>query len=160
MTIPMNMPVADDELEIVRTFDAPAATLFAAWTRPEHFARWIGPEGFDCPEVSIDLRVGGTYRATIRSEERGWNRFGGVYREIEPNRRLVFTFSWDNDGQSHGVETLVTVTFEERDGRTVQTLHQRGFANIERRDSHVGGWTSCLDKLAAFAAYIAREHIA
>ena len=153
---------ADDELLITRTFDAPAAVLFAAWTRPEHFVRWFGPMDFECPEVSIDLRIGGAYRATIRSPTRGENRFGGVYREIVPNRRLVFTFVWDNEGPSHGVETVVTVTLEERDGKTVQTLHQRGFADVERRDSHVGGWTSCLEKLATYAPrnaiQIAREN--
>ena len=61
----------------------------------------------------------------IKSPRNGENRFGGVYREIEQDRRLVFTFAWDNDGPSAGVEILVTITFEERDGKTIQTFHQR-----------------------------------
>ena len=76
------------------------------------------------------------------------------------NKRLVFTFTRDNDGPSAGVETLVTITFEEKGGKTVQTFHQRPFLNVERRDSHVGGWTSAFDKLAAYAAQIAKEHSA
>ena len=108
----------------------------------------------------IDFRVGGTYRAMITSPARGENWFGGVYREIVANKRLVFTFTWDNDGPSAGVETLVTITFEEKGGKTVQTFHQRPFLNAERRDSHVGGWTSSFDKLAAYAAQIAKEHSA
>jgi len=63
-------------------------------------------------------------------------------------------------GPSAGVETFVTITFEEKGGKTVQTFHQRPFLNAERRDSHVGGWTSSFDKLAAYAAQIAKEHSA
>lgn len=153
----MNLTLANEELVIERTFDAPAATLFALWTEPGHFCRWMGPAGFECPEVTIDLRVGGRYRANIRSDRHGDNRFGGVYREIEPERRLVFTFAWDSGGPSDGHEMLVTLTFEERDGRTVQTFRQQMFRTVESRDSHRGGWHEAFDKLAAYAATIARE---
>jgi uncharacterized protein YndB with AHSA1/START domain len=77
-----------------------------------------------------------------------------VYREIEQDRPLVFTFTWDNDGPSTGVETLVTITFEERDGKTVQTFRQKPFLSVERRDSHV------FDKQHAYAAKTAKEHTA
>jgi uncharacterized protein YndB with AHSA1/START domain len=153
----MRAHLADDELLITRTFDAPAALLFALWSQPKHFKRWMGPHGFDCPEAEIDFRVGGTYRAMIKSAEHGENWFGGVYREIEPNKRLVFTFRWDNEGPSAGVETLVTITFAERDGKTVQTFHQAPFISVERRDSHVGGWTSAFDRQQAYAETLASE---
>ena len=155
----MGARLADDELRITRSFDAPAALLFALWSKPAHMKRWMGPANFTCPEIEIDFRVGGAYRGMIESAEHGENWFGGVYRAIERNRRLVFTFAWD-DGPSAGVETLVTITFEERDGKTVQTFHQRPFLSVERRDSHVGGWTQAFDKLAAYAARIAKEHTA
>lgn len=153
----MNASLNDDELLITRSFDAPASVVFAMWTDPEHFRRWMGPGTFTCPEVEMDVRVGGRYRAMIESPEHGENRFGGVYREIEPGRRLVFTFAWDNDGPSAGIETLVTIAFEERDGQTVQTFHQRPFRNVERRDSHVDGWTSAFEKLARYARKITME---
>ena len=153
----MTARLADDELLIARTFDAPAALLFKLWSEPEHMKRWMGPADFVCPEARIDFRVGGAYRAMIKSAAHGENWFGGVYREIVRDKRLVFTFAWDNDGPSAGVETLVTITFEERDGRTVQTFHQRPFLNVERRDSHVGGWTQAFDKLGAYAATITKE---
>lgn len=156
----MSAGLRDDELLITRTFDAPASVVFALWSEPEHMKRWMGPEEFTCPEVEIDFRVGGAYRAMIKSAKHGENRFGGVYREIEQDRRLVFTFAWDNDGPSAGAETLVTITFQERDGKTVQTFHQRPFRDVERRDSHVGGWSGAFDKLAAYAAQIAEESIA
>jgi uncharacterized protein YndB with AHSA1/START domain len=154
----MSARLADDELLISRSFDARPSVIFALWSQPEHFKRWMGPHNFPCPEAEIDFRVGGTYRAMIKSEEHGENRFSGVYREIEQDKRIVFTFAWDNDGPSAGVETLVTITFEERDGRTVQTFHQRPFTTVERRDSHVGGWNEAFDKQQAYAAKIAKEH--
>jgi uncharacterized protein YndB with AHSA1/START domain len=154
----MSARLADDELLITRTFDAPAAVVFALWTKPEHFKRWMGPQDFTCREAEMDFRVGGSYRAMIKSPERGENWFGGVYREIVANKRLVFTFRWNNEGPSAGVDTLVTITFEERDGKTVQTFHQTPFLSVERRDSHVGGWSSAFDKLATYATQIAKEN--
>jgi uncharacterized protein YndB with AHSA1/START domain len=154
----MNMPVADDELEIVRAFDVPAATLFALWTRPEHLSRWMGVGGTGSSDVAIDLRVGGAYRARVISTTHGENRFHGVYREIEANRRLVFTFNWDNDGPSAGIEMIVTIVFEERDGQTIQTFHQRPFRNAERRDTHRSGWTGLFDQLAIYAVGTAMEN--
>ena len=145
----------DDELLIQRTFDAPPSLMFALWSDPEHFKRWMGPEGFTCVEVEIDFRVGGAYRVLMISPEHGENPFSGVYQEIEPNRRLVFTFKWDNDGPSSGVETLVTLTFDERDGKTVQTFHQTPFTSVARRDSHVGGWTSVFEKERAYVESLA-----
>lgn len=156
----MSARLVDDELIITRTLDAPPSLVFALWSDPEHMKRWMGPANFTCPEVEIDFRVGRSYRAMIKSAEHGESWFGGVYREIERDRRLVFTFAWDNDGPSRGVETLVTITFEERDGKTVQTFHQRPFFDVERRDSHVGGWSEAFDKLEAYAMKVAKEHAA
>ena len=154
----MSATLADDQLLIQRTFDAPAAVVFSLWSEARHMRRWMGPEDFDCPEREIDFRVGGAYRGKIRSPRMGDNPFHGVYREIEPNRRLVFTFAWDNDGPSAGVETLVTILFEEKDGRTVQTFHQTPFLTVERRDSHIGGWSQTFDKAQAYAAALAKEN--
>jgi uncharacterized protein YndB with AHSA1/START domain len=150
--------VADNELLIVRTFDAPPSVVFALWSKAEHMKRWMGPKNFTCPQATIDFRVGGAYRGMIKSAEHGENWFGGVYREIVQDKRLVFTFTWDNEGPSAGIETLITITFEERDGKTVQTFHQAPFLNVERRDSHVGGWNQAFDKEATYAEKIAKEH--
>lgn len=148
----MSATLADDELLITRDFDAPASLLFTLWTDVAHFSKWMGPEGFDCQEAEIDLRIGGKYRAMIRSSEHGDNWFRGEYREIETPTRLVFTFKWD-EGPSSAMETLVTITFRENaNGVTTMTFHQTPFINVERRDSHVGGWTSLFNRLAAYAA--------
>ena len=153
----MSARLADDDLIIRRTFDAPVSLVFSLWSEARHMRQWMGPRGFACCAAEIDFRVGGTYRVMIRSPEHGENWFGGVYREIEKDRRLVFTFAWDNDGPSAGVEMLVTITFEECDGRTVQTFHQTRFLNAEARDRHMGGWNSAFDKQQAYANQLAQE---
>jgi uncharacterized protein YndB with AHSA1/START domain len=152
----MSARLADDELLITRTFDAPASLIFALWTDPTHFKNWMGPGDFECREARIDLRVGGGYRGMIYSSEYGENWFGGVYREIEPYQRLVFTFKWDS-GPSGEVETLITITLAEHDGQTTMTFHQTPFISVERRDSHVGGWNGAFDKLGAYAEKLTQE---
>lgn len=136
-----------NELVIVRTFAAPARRLFAMWTDARHLRAWLGPEGFTCSAVEIDARVGGCYRALIASAEQGDNWFGGTFREIVRYTRIVMTFAWDNDGPSAGIETIITLVFEEMDGQTTQTFRQAPFSDAERRDSHEGGWTSSFAKL-------------
>jgi uncharacterized protein YndB with AHSA1/START domain len=148
---------AEDELLIVRTFDAPPSVVFALWSDAEHMKRWMGPKNFICPEAIIDFRVGGSYRAMIQSAEYGDSWFSGIYREIVPDKRLVFTFTWENEVPPGGQETLITITLEERNGKTVQTFHQKPFGTVERRDSHVGGWSEAFDKEAAYAEKLAKE---
>lgn len=88
----------------------------------------------------------------IRSKDHGDNWFHGEYVEIEAPHRLVFTWRWEQ-GPASDTNTTITITFrEEADGRTTQIFHQTPFTSVERRDSHVGGWTSLFNKLAAYAA--------
>lgn len=153
----MSAQLADDELLIQRTFDAPAALMFDLWTDPTHFKNWMGPGDHECRHSEMDLRIGGAYRGMIYSPTHGESWFGGVYREIERPTRLVFTFKWDT-GPSVAMETLVTITFrEEADGRTTMTFHQSPFLDVERRDSHIGGWTSAFNKFGDYAEKLAKE---
>jgi uncharacterized protein YndB with AHSA1/START domain len=156
----MSARFADDELLITRTFTAPASLLFALWSKPEHMKQWMGPENFTCPEAQIDFRVGGAFRVMITSTKHGESRFSGVYREITRDKRIVFTFTWENHGPSAGTEMLVTITFEEHDGKTIQTFHQRPFVTVERRDSHVDGWNQAFGKLETYVAKLAKEQAA
>jgi uncharacterized protein YndB with AHSA1/START domain len=156
----MSPRFADDELLITRTFDAPASLLFALWSTSEHMKRWMGPANFTCPDAHIDFRVGGAYRVMIMSPEHSESRFSGVYREIERDRRIVFTFAWENHGPSAGAEMLVTITFEEHEGKTIQTFHQRPFFSVERRDSHVDGWSQVFCKLETYIAKLAKKDAA
>ena len=78
----------------------------------------------------------------------------GVYREIVEPERLVFTYAWEDVEGKLGHETLVTVTFEEHEGKTKLTLHQAVFESVTARDAHRGGWTSSLDRLAKHLATV------
>lgn len=137
-------------LEICRVLDAPRILVFKAWTSPEHLARWWGPKDFSAPSLSMDFRPGGTYRHAIRSADGSDYWMRGVYQEIVEPERIVFTFTWEDETPQP--ETLVTVTFQEHDGKTRLTFRQEPFATIEERDSHASGWSECLDRLQACLA--------
>jgi uncharacterized protein YndB with AHSA1/START domain len=143
---------AELELVITRVLDAPRSLVFKVWTQPEHVVRWLGPKGFTAPSCEMDLRPGGAWRACIRSPEGTEHRMQGVYREVAPPERLVFTFAWEDEQGAAGHQTLVTVTFAEQDGRTLLTVHQATFETVESRDSHHGGWSECFDRLAEYLA--------
>lgn len=147
-------PVRDDELLIRRSFAAPASLVFLIWSRREHMIRWLGPKDFTCTHLDFDFREGGAYRACIQSEVYGDNWFGGRFLQIEPERKIVMTFAWDEES-GRDLETVITVTFEEREGRTLQTFHQRPFSSVEARDSHIGGWNECFDREQAYAETLA-----
>jgi uncharacterized protein YndB with AHSA1/START domain len=140
---------AGSELVITRQFDAPRSVVFKAWTEPEHLVRWLGPKDFSASAVRIDLRPGGAWSAVITSAEGKSYGMAGIYREIAPPDRLVFTFAWDEDKAE---QMLIALTFRERDGRTEMTFRQTGFRSVESRDSHQGGWNECFDKLPAALA--------
>jgi uncharacterized protein YndB with AHSA1/START domain len=141
---------AAHELTLTRLVDAPRSLVFATWTNAEHMARWWGPKGYVTTECEMDIRPGGAYRFVMRSPEGTDHRKRGVFREIAPPERVVFTFAWEDDSGGLGPETLITVTLAEIGSKTRLTLRQSGFTDMEWRDSHVHGWTSTLEKLAEY----------
>ncbi len=145
------------ELSISRTFDAPMDLVYEVWTSAEHMKRWLGPKEFTCTAMEMDFRIGGKWRACIVAEKYGENWMGGVYREITPNERIVFSFAWEDGRDQPGVEQLVTVTFREENGKTVQTFHQGPFLHEEARDGHVGGWNQVFDKELAYLEGCSKE---
>lgn len=144
---------ADRELYIRRVFDAPRAMVFEAWTQSALAAHWWGPQGFTITSCTMDVRPGGTYRISMRSPEGTVHTKRGVYREVVPDERLVFTYAWEDAAGRPGHETVVTVRFADEDGKTRLTLHQALFESVASRDSHQGGWTSCMER---FAQYLVR----
>jgi uncharacterized protein YndB with AHSA1/START domain len=148
--------LADNELLITRTFDAPVELVFRLWSQREHMMRWLGPAGFQCTSLVMDFRPGGHWRACIESATAGPYWMGGQYRDIDAGRRIVFTFAWDSEAGGTERETIVTVTLTEEGGKAVQRFHQTPFDSVESRDSHVGGWDSCFDKEVAYAEQLAQ----
>jgi len=145
---------ANRELVITREFTAPASLLFDAWSRPEHLKQWFGPEGWPITLCEIDFRVGGSYRLAMTGPDGVQGPpFGGTYREIEPNRKIVY----DDTFELPGAETMVvTVTFDERDGRTTMTMHTL-FGSAEMYEKHLAmgmeaGLASSLSQLEALVA--------
>lgn len=145
---------AERELVITRLFDAPRQLVFKVWTDPSHLVRWWGPQGFTSTIIgTIDVRPGGAYRIHMRSPEGSDHWSQGVYREVVAPERLVMAGAWtDAHGKPTSPETLLTVTFEEQQGKTKLTLHQALFESVTARDAHRGGWNSSLDRLAEYVA--------
>lgn len=142
------------ELTITRVFDAPRSLVFKVWTDPEHLSRWCGPHGFTTPFGEMDFRPGGAYRTCLRSPEGKDYWLQGVYREIVEPERLVFTHAWEDEDGKPKHETLVKVTFAEHDGKTKLTFHQAVFESVEGRDSHLEGWSECLDRLNEYLVIV------
>jgi uncharacterized protein YndB with AHSA1/START domain len=144
----------EDELLIEREFNAPISLVFRLWENRDHMLRWWGPEKFTAIELDWALTPGRPWRGAMTSKQYGVSRFGGVIREVEKDKRIVFTFQWDEDS-GRDRDTVVTVTFDERDGNTVQTFRQMPFSNVAVRDSHVGGWNSLFNKQQVYVENIA-----
>ena len=119
--------------------------------------RWLGPKAFTCTSLDLDFRPGGKWRACITSDAYGETWMGGEFREIEKDKRIVHTFAWEDGRDQRGVDTLITVNFEEDGGKTVQSFHQAPFINVEARDSHVEGWNECIVKEQAYAESLAKR---
>jgi uncharacterized protein YndB with AHSA1/START domain len=141
---------ADREIVMTRVFDAPRRLVFEAHSKPEHVARWWGCHNSTLIVCEMDFRPGGAWRFVLRGPDGQEHPFKGVYREIVPPERLVYTFVYDVEGiRDH--EALETLTFEEHDGKTTLTntiLHQ----TVEARDGHLAsgletGAAETLDRL-------------
>jgi uncharacterized protein YndB with AHSA1/START domain len=148
-------PLKERELTITRTFAAPRALVFAAWTDAKHLAQWWGPHGYTNPVCEIDPRVGGKLRIHMRGPDGVTHHMEGVIREAVAPERLVFENSVDADGRRM-LEGLVTVTFAERDGKTTMTLHARAAALADEAimwlDGMNAGWGQSIERLEAFVA--------
>ena len=134
-----------EALEVRRTFRARAERVFAAWTTPEEMKRWSAPGPLTTPLAEVDLRVGGRYRIHMREPDGAEHRVRGVYREVEPPRRLVYTWAWEGDPQE--TDSVVTVEFNERDGATEVVVRHEGLPTKDSRDQHEQGWSGCIAKL-------------
>lgn len=135
-------------LTIKRRFKAAPAKVYAAWSDPEKMKRWMGLGNVQKVVAECDLRVGGRYHIKmIMADDE--HDVSGVYREIVPNEKLVFTWAWKSTPER---ESLVTVSFKPDGGGTLMTLHHEQFFDEAARDRHNAGWTSFMDRLENFLA--------
>ncbi len=118
---------------IKRVFNAPRRLVFEAYTQPEHVRRWYGPRYLSMTVCEIDLRPGGAWRFVLQAPDGGTHGFSGVYREIVPHERLVFTEGYEG---MPGTDYVVTATFEEQDGKTTLTS-TLVYKEMAHRDGHI-----------------------
>jgi uncharacterized protein YndB with AHSA1/START domain len=111
--------LSDREIVLTRVFNAPRRRVFDAWTRPEHLMRWYGCHRSSLIACDVDLRVGGAYRFVSRVDDGTEHAISGIYRDIAPPERLVFTQRFHDDPSN---EALVALQFDERDAKTTMTM--------------------------------------
>jgi uncharacterized protein YndB with AHSA1/START domain len=149
---------SDREIVLQRTFDAPRELVYGAWTKAEHVRKWYGCAIFELVVCELDFRVGGHYRFTMRTPEGAEHTMTGVYREIVRPARIVCSEHYETEG-FRTEDALVTILFEEENGRTTLTstvLHP----NRAQRDGHLDsgmeqGAGETYGRLADFVATLA-----
>jgi uncharacterized protein YndB with AHSA1/START domain len=112
----------DEQILITREFDAPRHLVYKAWTTPELVRRWWNARRGEVTTCEIDLRVGGTWRSVMVTEDGFEVAFHGEYREIVPNERIVSTEVYEMPDTPDPEGTLNTMTLAETDGRTTLTI--------------------------------------
>ncbi|HEX3674405.1 MAG TPA: SRPBCC domain-containing protein [Rhizomicrobium sp.] len=146
------------ELTITRLYDAPRALVYKMWTDPALVQKWWAPEGFTNPVCEWDARAGGAIRIVMRAREDIAAMIGGadhpmkgVFQEVVPNEKLVFTnIAVDEDGK-HLIDGLTTVTFADEGGKTRLVMHTSvtGVSPLAPQmiAGMEAGWSQSLDKL-------------
>jgi uncharacterized protein YndB with AHSA1/START domain len=155
-------PIAADaahELVLTRLILAPKEKLFRAWTEPELLKQWFVPKPWSVAAAETDVRPGGISRIVMRDPDGNEFPNQGVYLEVVPNERLVFTDAY-TEAWKPSEKPFMTciVTFEDEAGGTRYTARARHWTAADR-EAHekMGfheGWGKCADQLAELAAKI------
>jgi len=146
------------ELVMTRVFSAPRSLVFAAYTEPEHLPHWmLGPPGWTMPVCEIDFRPEGAWRFGWLSADGSRMEMSGVYREILPPERVVYTERWGGKWP----ETVNTLTLVESDGKTTVSM-QLLYPSKEARDAALAtgmkdGASISLDRLADYLGALRGE---
>ena len=137
-------------LEIKRLIKAPRDRVYAAWTDAAQMKHWFGPENVQTRDLVADVRVGGKYRWDLTNSEGEKMSVRGEYRELEPGKKIVFTWQWEDDEDWENHISIVTVELFDRDGGTELRLTHEQLPSEESCDRHIDGWKSVLDRLERF----------
>lgn len=132
----------DLELTVKRVIDADRETIFEALTDQEIMQKWFfaGPDGWSAT-VKNDASVGGEYQIDMHGENDTYSH-EGVYKEVVPNEKLVFT--WNSQSVQ---DTVVTITLADVNGGTEVTLRHEFMPNEEMKKNHTEGWKVILERL-------------
>jgi uncharacterized protein YndB with AHSA1/START domain len=151
---------SDREIQFSTTIDHPRHLVFEAWTNPEHVCHWWGCEGSTLTVCEIDPRPGGAWRIVMRMADGSEHPFKGVYREVVPDERLVYSECYEMPAFG-SPEWLTTITFEDLGGRTKLT-HPILHRTAQARDGHLqagmeAGSIKTLQRLAERVAQLAES---
>jgi uncharacterized protein YndB with AHSA1/START domain len=138
-------------LTLKRRLNAPPAKVYAAWTDPKKITRWFVSATVKAgsERAEIDARTGGRSRLSFDTQSGEHHEVGGVYRELVPNERLVFSWAWHSTPER---ESLVTVSLKPDGDGTLLTLHHEQFVDQAARDDHERGWIGMLGNLEKIVA--------
>jgi uncharacterized protein YndB with AHSA1/START domain len=137
-------------VEMKRFIKAPRARVYAAWTDPGQLKQWFGPENVQTRELIADARVGGEFRWDLTNSEGEKMTCRGQYLELQPGKKIVFTWQLQDDEDWKNHTSTVTVELSDRDEGTELRLIHEQLPNEQSRDAHNEGWNSALDKLEKF----------
>ena len=143
--------MSETTLRLERMIPMEPETLFALWIEPAQLVKWWAPDGYAASVDQLESKAAGRWRVTMRKPDGEEVATSGVYRVVDPPRRLCFTWAWEGAGGVRGHETDVTVTFEAAPGGTRLVLIQERFDTKQARDGHGGGWSAAFDRMAALA---------
>jgi len=135
-------------LKLERIYPVAPEKVWRAWTDPQALRRWWGPPNEPVSLAELDVRVGGRFRIVFGGKDGKEHECAGVYKEVVPNRRLAFTWSWPRTTPER--VSLVTILFNASAGGTELVLKHEQFFDDTARDGHNRGWTVALEKLGVF----------
>jgi uncharacterized protein YndB with AHSA1/START domain len=144
------------EMATTRLFDAPGKLVFKAYTDLNLIPQWWGPKRLTTTVVKMDVRPGGIWRFVQRESDGNEYVFNGMYHEIVPSKRLVYTFEFEG---MPGHVTVETVTFEEEHNAKTKLTSRSFFQTVEDRDMMVnlrvgGGAAESMDRLSELLKYL------
>jgi uncharacterized protein YndB with AHSA1/START domain len=132
--------------------------VLAAFLDPAQLCRWWGPAGFTVPSAELEVRKGGRYRIEMQPPDGDPFYAYGEYREVDPPRRLAYTFAWDPPTPDDQ-ETLVTLTLQSVEEGSRLLLEHGPFKTKERYALHEAGWKDTLGRLAAWLSEHERDRL-
>jgi len=137
-------------LEIKRFLNVPRNRVYEAWTDPVQLRQWFGPESVRTRDLVAETRVGGKFRWDLTNPEGEEMTVQGEYRDLQPGRKIVFTWQWQDDETWESHNSIVTVELSDVAGGTELRLLHEQLPSEESRDNHNDGWKSLLNKLDKF----------
>ena len=136
-------------LTLNRSYPVAPERVWRAWTDPQALKRWFGPGGEDPVSLAqLDVRVGGRFRIVFGGPDGKAHDVQGVYKEVVPHRKLVFTWTWPNSTPER--ESVITIELRAAGRGTELVFRQEQFVDSTVRDNHRRGWSESFVKLERF----------